>query len=629
MPSSGSTSQPTSARSPPSSSPKTGRSGADSASAARMTPLARGVGVAHPVARPLLHDGAIASPEARRSTTRATGMRRVVGGGEQRSRSRSATAAHGSIAVADDRAAPGWRRRHLAPRVGVGGRRAHGHARRRRRRPPRGTRASRRGSPTGRPSSPPASEAVEPPAATSQSSSATEPSARNCFHGSGRCGQPVHATTESSTRSTVGGAQRSPVAPAPLRRGPRCCRSPVTWFATSAHSGPSASNAHSEIAQYGMPREQLVDPSTGIEHDGDLARRRARCDPDSSLTHRHAGRVRARRARPRRRRDRARTDPGRRCGSRRSARGDAATACSLRGRGVVRRGRGARRRSWSERHQLDQRVVVGDARRGIARPSLEQHVALGEEHLHVARPEAGVAARGRGARRGPSARGRARRRRDRARRRRRRPCRSRRGVAPVSGSRSRNVIVLNCLPRRVLSRRTGPRGLDASAARRRRRSAPARRGSGTRRPRRAARRPTAPGRRCRAGPRCRRTAGTTRAISSRTACPDANRMRCGPLRVHPCREVGEDLPLAARLADARAGDLGAEDDAALGGGLGAAVALLVARGRGQEHHGVVAASTSIWLDTTMSWCTRSGTRARHCSTRAGSGRTSRKLPPLE
>jgi len=39
-------------------------------------------------------------------------------------------------------------------------------------------------------------------------------------------------------------------------------------------------------------------------------------------------------------------------------------------------------------------------------------------------------------------------------------------------------------------------------------------------------------------------------------------------------------------------------------------------------------STSIWLDTTMSWCTRIGTRPRRSATRTGSGSTSRKLPPL-
>ena len=60
-------------------------------------------------------------------------------------------------------------------------------------------------------------------------------------------------------------------------------RSPVAPLATSAQRGPSASTAHNEIAQYGIPREQFVEPSTGstttvvAASGGPLA-------PDSSLT---------------------------------------------------------------------------------------------------------------------------------------------------------------------------------------------------------------------------------------------------------------------------------------------------------------------------------------------------------
>src|SRR5207248_1246828 len=47
-------------------------------------------------------------------------------------------------------------------------------------------------------------------------------------------------------------------------------------------------------------------------------------------------------------------------------------------------------------------------------------------------------------------------------------------------------------------------------------------------------------------------------------------------------QLGEDAPLAARLADLMAGDLRREDDASLGRRFGAAALLLVARGRREE-----------------------------------------------
>src|SRR5439155_22224912 len=52
------------------------------------------------------------------------------------------------------------------------------------------------------------------------------------------------------------------------------------------------------------------------------------------------------------------------------------------------------------------------------------------------------------------------------------------------------------------------------------------------------------------------------------------------------REVEEDLPLRPRLARTRARDLRTERDAPLGGRLGAAAALLVARRSREEHHGL-------------------------------------------
>ena len=99
----------------------------------------------------------------------------------------------------------------------------------------------------------------------------------------------------------------------------------------------------------------------------------------------------------------------------------------------------------------DDRVVVGHARCRVAPAAAQQHVALGEEHLDVAGPQvAGVQAR-RASRRRRSAR--------RPRSPSRRPSAAMSDgamnnasrIAPVSGSRSSCTMVLNCLPRRVLS----------------------------------------------------------------------------------------------------------------------------------------------------------------------------------
>src|SRR6266540_7111793 len=100
------------------------------------------------------------------------------------------------------------------------------------------------------------------PAATSHNASAAEPRARNCFQASGCGGRPARSTTASSTACTGDGTSASPSRRAPPPRT-AVVTEPVAWLRTSEQSRPSASSAQSEIAQYGIPREQLVDPSTG------------------------------------------------------------------------------------------------------------------------------------------------------------------------------------------------------------------------------------------------------------------------------------------------------------------------------------------------------------------------------
>src|SRR2546428_8403430 len=55
-------------------------------------------------------------------------------------------------------------------------------------------------------------------------------------------------------------------------------------------------------------------------------------------------------------------------------------------------------------------------------------------------------------------------------------------------------------------------------------------------------------------------------------------------RTYAPADLREDRPLGARLARTRAGDLGAQDDAPLGRGLGAAAGLLVPGHRGEQEH---------------------------------------------
>ena len=155
-------------------------------------------------------------------------------------------------------------------------------------------------------------------------------------------------------------------------------------------------------------------------------------------------------------------------------------------------------------------------------------------------------------------------------------------LAPVSGSWSRNTIELNCFPRRVDSS-MWPSGIVRSG------------GSTTAKWARPSGVGNSQPSQSRGPPHCTWSPvfasvsmpaymGTTRAISSRIACPDGMCDEVGAVRVDALGELAEDLPLGAGLPHLGPADLGAEGDAPLGGGLGAAVALLVAGGGGQQHH---------------------------------------------
>ena len=121
-------------------------------------------------------------------------------------------------------------------------------------------------------------------------------------------GIPESATTASSTRRTADGASSSPSRHAPPPRA-AVVRTPVAWFVTRAQSGPSASTAHSEMDQYGMSREQFVEPSTGSRTTVIVGVVAAGRDPTPRSRRRR--RPRAGSAAPRRRRrGRARTAPG-------------------------------------------------------------------------------------------------------------------------------------------------------------------------------------------------------------------------------------------------------------------------------------------------------------------------------
>ena len=70
------------------------------------------------------------------------------------------------------------------------------------------------------------------------------------------------ATTASSTRVAVDGASGTR-RELPHHREWRGTVDPVAWLTTSAASGPSRSSAHNDVAQYGMSRAALLEPSIG------------------------------------------------------------------------------------------------------------------------------------------------------------------------------------------------------------------------------------------------------------------------------------------------------------------------------------------------------------------------------
>ena len=250
--------------SPPSSSPHTGMSGHASSSAARTARSLAGVGGAHPVAG-RLRDARGAPRRTRRGRSRRRACAAVTRGGEQRvevqRRSRRATAATSSsrssgVAAADE----------LAARVGVGDCELAAVRVDDVRRPPRVHTSSPaevvpRAVATSRasiqPSRRPDADVAEREGRRAERAELLPRPARGRGIPTTAITRPRPGAASSPSRSARRRRSRRP------RRAPRCMRSPVAPLATSAHSGPSASSAHSEIAQYGISREQFVEPSTG------------------------------------------------------------------------------------------------------------------------------------------------------------------------------------------------------------------------------------------------------------------------------------------------------------------------------------------------------------------------------
>ena len=199
--------------------------------------------------------------------------------------------------------------------------------------------------------------------------------------------------------------------------------------------------------------------------------------------------------------------------------------------------------------------------------------------------------------------------------------------APVSGSLDMCTIVLNCLPRRVLSRKlpcgtsvtTGATGMKCALPSAVAKLPPSQR----REPPHWIASPVA----------CRRSTpaydGTTRAISSRISWPESNATRCarsGSTRRARSTKISHSLRASPDLVS---GDLRAEGDPPLGGGLGSAVALLVAGGGGQQHDDVARVDEHLARhDDVLVHPQGHPARAR-ASTSSGSGSTSRKFPPDE
>ncbi len=94
-------------------------------------------------------------------------------------------------------------------------------------------------------------------------------------------------------------------------------------------------------------------------------------------------------------------------------------------------------------------------------------------------------------------------------------------------------------------------------------------------------------------------------------------------------QIEQHLPLAARFADAAAGDLGREHDAAFGRGLRAAARLFVARRRGQQQHGAAGRRIDQHRrrhDQVLVHAQRHARKRRAHG--VGSGSVSTKLPPM-
>ena len=283
VPSSGSTSHPSVVRSPPSSSPTTGMSGAAASSAART---ARSLAVSVSLTQ---------SPGAFATTLRARAERVAHDGaaGVRRADARRRAERRGRASSCDrrDRAAElveqrrGRCRRSAGDRrVGVGGDELAAVRRRRRARRPRGRRAARRGSPTATArlrASMPTRRCGRRPVAQAQRGrtqdrgTASSPGARReRLEGDDAVGDTLRGRrTQRSDRRTTH-----------LHPVPRSCAPPSHRWRRASRAGRRRSSAQSEIDQYGMPRGAVRRPVDGIDDDGDRRHRSGRSRPDSSLT---------------------------------------------------------------------------------------------------------------------------------------------------------------------------------------------------------------------------------------------------------------------------------------------------------------------------------------------------------
>src|SRR5215207_84904 len=572
VPSSGSTNKPTSARSPPVSSPKNASAGAASCNRSRIAcsldvsaSLTQSPG---PFVRTLL-----ASPKAS-STIAAPAAAPRIAAASNASRSRSTLTAR---SLPGDRGAGPWFPRRSADAAPARRARPVRVLRRRRRaRRPRGTRAARRGSPTAR-------------------------AGRRGRRGTRRDDRRRRRTARARP-SPAHGIAATRVAPAASRRArrPRArCRwsVPARWLrgrAARPHPAPrcSARWSHRSARVHTMGRRRRArtrrSPSTGCRARSWSRRPPGRAPPRPRRRRGRSIRIprsaRARRpyaapAAPRRRpRGRGGTGPLERCeppGHSRSA-SPAPRAVRQRRRRTPR----ADRRASSRGLHGDDRVVVGHARRRIPPAGAEQHVALGEEHLHVSGTQAALV--------------------------------QARAHLAVVGADDDTIAVAQPQALDVgggheqgVAHRAGEwvlllvdHGVELLAAASAEHEAPRRHVDLRRRDGEEAGPSVGSGERpafaqARPAPLDRVTGGAqeldprVHGHHARDLVADLLPRRegalLGPLGRHPPCELDEDLPLAAHLTRSGAFDLGAVRDPALRGGLGAAVALLVPSGRGQEH----------------------------------------------